>query len=141
MSTWGVELWDQRDLLEKHTQSAIEFFEKCASFVKERVKIEQTYAKSLRNLVKSYQFKKKEEDDYIRATQLVLTNQKPSALCKELAEHLCECEKTLDGCCAAKTVLAMWKLQLPQQVRTALAGKTLKETEAYKDALKTRQNH
>ena len=63
MGTWGVELWDQRDLLEKHTQSAIDFFEKCANFVKERVSIEQTYAKSLRKLVKSYQFKKKEEED------------------------------------------------------------------------------
>lgn len=63
MSSWGIDLWDQRDILEKHTSNGIDFLDKCAGFIKERVRIEQEYAKSLRRLVKQYQFKKKEEDD------------------------------------------------------------------------------
>lgn len=63
MGTWGYDLWDQRDQIEKHTIFGIEFLEKCSSFVKDKIKIEQDYAKSLRQLVKKYQFKKKEIDD------------------------------------------------------------------------------
>ena len=63
MGTWGVDFWDQREVLEKHTHSGIEFLDKCASFIKERIRIEQEYAKSLRRLVKQYQFKKKEEEN------------------------------------------------------------------------------
>lgn len=62
-NTWGVDLWDQREIIEKHTNNGIEFLERCASFVKERIRIEHDYAKSLRRLVKQYQFKKKIEDD------------------------------------------------------------------------------
>ena len=39
---------DQRDIVEKHTSNGIDFLERCASFVKERIRIEQEYAKSLR---------------------------------------------------------------------------------------------
>lgn len=63
MANWGTELWDQREILEKHTHNGIDFFDKCSNFMKERVRIEQEYAKSLRKLVKQYQFKKKEEED------------------------------------------------------------------------------
>lgn len=62
MGTWGIDFWDQRDVIEKHTQSGIEFLDRCASFMKERMRIEQEYAKSLRRLVKQYQFKKKEDE-------------------------------------------------------------------------------
>lgn len=61
--SWGKELWDKRDQVEKHTQQGIDFLEKCANFMKARAKIEQDYAKDLRKLAKQYQFKKKEEDD------------------------------------------------------------------------------
>lgn len=71
MGTWGTELWDQRDAIEKHTQTGIEFLDKCAGFVKERIRIEQEYAKSLRRMVKQYQLKKKDEENlpfsYIRS--------------------------------------------------------------------------
>ncbi|XP_028668004.2 formin-binding protein 1-like isoform X1 [Erpetoichthys calabaricus] len=52
--TWGTELWDQFENLERHTQWGIDFVERYAKFVKERIEIEQTYAKQLRNLVKKY---------------------------------------------------------------------------------------
>lgn len=63
--SWGTELWDQYDNLEKHTQWGIEFLDKYNKFVKERADIEYSYAKQLRNLSKKYQPKKnsKEEDD------------------------------------------------------------------------------
>ncbi|XP_065068453.1 cdc42-interacting protein 4 homolog [Rhopilema esculentum] len=70
--SWGRELWDKRDQVEKHTQQGIEFLEKCASFVKARAKIEQDYAKDLRKLVKQFQFKKKEEDDLQFTYQIAL---------------------------------------------------------------------
>jgi len=41
-------LKDQFDNLDKHTQWGIDFLEKYAKFVKERIEIEQNYAKQLR---------------------------------------------------------------------------------------------
>nr|KAF6314513.1 formin binding protein 1 [Myotis myotis] len=64
--SWGTELWDQFDNLEKHTQWGIDILEKYIKFVKERTEIEVSYAKQLRNLSKKYQPKKnsKEEEEY-----------------------------------------------------------------------------
>ncbi|XP_055456928.1 formin-binding protein 1 isoform X9 [Psammomys obesus] len=64
--SWGTELWDQFDNLEKHTQWGIDILEKYIKFVKERTEIELNYAKQLRNLSKKYQPKKnsKEEEEY-----------------------------------------------------------------------------
>ncbi|XP_032721966.1 formin-binding protein 1 isoform X2 [Lontra canadensis] len=64
--SWGTELWDQFDNLEKHTQWGIDILEKYIKFVKERTEIELSYAKQLRNLAKKYQPKKnsKEEEEY-----------------------------------------------------------------------------
>ncbi|XP_064420464.1 formin-binding protein 1 [Latimeria chalumnae] len=64
--SWGSELWDQYDNLEKHTQWGIDFTEKYVKFVKERSEIELNYAKQLRNLSKKYQPKKnsKEEEEF-----------------------------------------------------------------------------
>jgi len=73
-SSWGIDLWDQRDVIEKHTHSGIDFIDKCASFVKERIRVEQEYAKSLRRLVKAYQFKKKEEEDLAYTYQHAFKN-------------------------------------------------------------------
>uniref|UniRef100_A0A8C7L973 Formin binding protein 1 n=1 Tax=Oncorhynchus kisutch TaxID=8019 RepID=A0A8C7L973_ONCKI len=63
--SWGSELWDQFDNLEKHTQSGIEFVERYTKFVKERSEIEINYAKQIKNLSKKYQPKKnsKEEEE------------------------------------------------------------------------------
>ncbi|KAF6721108.1 Formin-binding protein 1 [Oryzias melastigma] len=63
--SWGTELWDQFDNLEKHTQWGIEYVEKYTKFVKERSDIEISYAKQIRNLSKKYQPKKnsKEEEE------------------------------------------------------------------------------
>ncbi|XP_076346756.1 formin-binding protein 1 homolog isoform X14 [Tachypleus tridentatus] len=62
--TWGVELWDQYDNLGAHTQRGIDFLDKYAQFIKDRCSIEGEYASKLRRLVKNYQPKKKEEEDY-----------------------------------------------------------------------------
>lgn len=61
--SWGSELWDQFDNLEKHTQWGIEFVDKYTKFVKERSEIETSYAKQIRNLTKKYQSKKTLRDD------------------------------------------------------------------------------
>ncbi|XP_040215938.1 formin-binding protein 1-like isoform X1 [Rana temporaria] len=66
--SWGTELWDQFDNLEKHTQWGIDFLDKYAKFVKERLEIEQNYAKQLRNLVKKYCPKRSSKDDEPRFT-------------------------------------------------------------------------
>ncbi|XP_068581166.1 formin-binding protein 1-like isoform X3 [Cebidichthys violaceus] len=61
--SWGTELWDQFDNLDKHTQWGIDFLERYAKFVKERLDIEQAYAKQLRNLVKKYCPKRSKEEE------------------------------------------------------------------------------
>ncbi|KAM9745962.1 cdc42-interacting protein 4 homolog isoform 2-T2 [Menidia menidia] len=60
---WGTELWDQYDIIEKHTQSGLELVEKYVKFVKERTEIEQNYAKQLRNLSKKYNQKRGNKDE------------------------------------------------------------------------------
>ncbi|XP_071389516.1 cdc42-interacting protein 4 homolog isoform X2 [Centroberyx affinis] len=60
---WGTELWDQYDIIEKHTQSGLELVEKYVKFVKERTEIEQNYAKQLRNLSKKYNLKRGNKDE------------------------------------------------------------------------------
>ncbi|XP_045760455.1 formin-binding protein 1-like isoform X3 [Maniola jurtina] len=61
---WGTELWDQYDNLAAHTHKGIEFLDKYGNFVKDRCAIELEYAGKLRRLVKNYQPKRKEEDEY-----------------------------------------------------------------------------
>ncbi|KAG8003376.1 Formin-binding protein 1-like, partial [Nibea albiflora] len=56
-------LQDQFDNLDKHTQWGIDFLERYAKFVKERLDIEQNYAKQLRNLVKKYCPKRSKEEE------------------------------------------------------------------------------
>ncbi|XP_054912395.1 cdc42-interacting protein 4 homolog [Poeciliopsis prolifica] len=51
---WGTDLWDQNDVIDKHTQSGLDLLERYIKFVKERTEIEQSYAKQLRNLTKKY---------------------------------------------------------------------------------------
>ncbi|XP_008281306.1 cdc42-interacting protein 4 homolog isoform X2 [Stegastes partitus] len=60
---WGTELWDQYDIIEKHTQSGLELVEKYVKFVKERTEVEQNYAKQLRNLSKKYNLKRSSKDE------------------------------------------------------------------------------
>ncbi|KAM9001961.1 formin-binding protein 1-like isoform X3 [Sarcophilus harrisii] len=69
--SWGTELWDQFDNLDKHTQWGIDFLERYAKFVKERIEIEQNYAKQLRNLVKKYCPKRSSKDEEPRFTSCV----------------------------------------------------------------------
>ncbi|KAM9856903.1 thyroid hormone receptor interactor 10b isoform 1-T1 [Aulostomus maculatus] len=45
---WGTDLWDQYDVMDKHTQSGLDLVERYIKFVKERTEIEQSYAKQLR---------------------------------------------------------------------------------------------
>ncbi|KAM6954196.1 formin-binding protein 1a [Aplochiton taeniatus] len=61
--SWGTELWDQFDNLEKHTSWGIEFLERYTKFVKERSEIELSYAKQIRNLSKKYQPKKNSREE------------------------------------------------------------------------------
>ncbi|KAM4595085.1 thyroid hormone receptor interactor 10b [Fundulus diaphanus] len=51
---WGTDLWDQNDVIDKHTQSGLDLLERYIKFVKERTEIEQSYAKQLRSLTKKY---------------------------------------------------------------------------------------
>ncbi|KAJ1170971.1 hypothetical protein NDU88_002842 [Pleurodeles waltl] len=69
--SWGSELWDQFDNLEKHTQWGIDFLERFAKFVKERIEIEQNYAKQIRTLVKKYYPKRSSKDEEPRFTSCI----------------------------------------------------------------------
>nr|XP_009680806.1 PREDICTED: formin-binding protein 1-like isoform X4 [Struthio camelus australis] len=67
----SVQTEDQFDNLDKHTQWGIDFLEKYAKFVKERIEIEQNYAKQLRNLVKKYCLKRSPKDEEPRFTSCI----------------------------------------------------------------------
>ncbi|XP_072198800.1 formin-binding protein 1-like isoform X5 [Excalfactoria chinensis] len=67
----GAPEQDQFDNLDKHTQWGIDFLEKYAKFVKERIEIEQNYAKQLRNLVKKYCPKRSSKDEEPRFTSCI----------------------------------------------------------------------
>uniref|UniRef100_A0A8D2DWQ9 Thyroid hormone receptor interactor 10 n=1 Tax=Sciurus vulgaris TaxID=55149 RepID=A0A8D2DWQ9_SCIVU len=60
---WGTELWDQFEVLERHTQWGLDLLDRYVKFVKERTEVEQAYAKQLRNLVKKYLPKRPTKDD------------------------------------------------------------------------------
>ncbi|XP_059107952.1 cdc42-interacting protein 4 isoform X6 [Peromyscus eremicus] len=69
---WGTELWDQFEVLERHTQWGLDLLDKYVKFVKERAEVEQAYAKqlrlpasvpTLRSLVKKYLPKRPTKDD------------------------------------------------------------------------------
>ena len=64
--SWGDELWDKYDNVVVHVgQSTRELDTWYGSFFKERSKIENEYARSLRKLIKTYmpKEKKKNQDD------------------------------------------------------------------------------
>ncbi|XP_062304539.1 cdc42-interacting protein 4 homolog isoform X2 [Osmerus eperlanus] len=65
---WGNDLWDQYDVIDKHTQSGLELMERYIKFVKERTDIEQSYAKQLRSLTKRYAKRSKAEELECRFT-------------------------------------------------------------------------
>uniref|UniRef100_UPI00358F2D88 formin-binding protein 1-like isoform X2 n=1 Tax=Myxine glutinosa TaxID=7769 RepID=UPI00358F2D88 len=54
---------DQLDNLERHTQWKIDFLERFNKFSKERIEVEENYAKHMRQLVKRYQIKKGSKED------------------------------------------------------------------------------
>lgn len=58
-----LELWDQFEVLERHTQWGLDLLDKYVKFVKERAEVEQAYAKQLRSLVKKYLPKRPTKDD------------------------------------------------------------------------------
>ncbi|XP_028300418.1 thyroid hormone receptor interactor 10b isoform X2 [Gouania willdenowi] len=63
---WGTDLWDQYDVIDKHTQSGLDLVERYIKFVKERTEIEQNYAKQLRSLTKKYYRRGSKEEQECR---------------------------------------------------------------------------
>ncbi|XP_053472297.1 thyroid hormone receptor interactor 10b isoform X2 [Ictalurus furcatus] len=59
---WGTALWDQHDVIEKHTQSGLDLIDRYVKFVKERAEIEQNYAKQLKALCKKFTRRGSKED-------------------------------------------------------------------------------
>uniref|UniRef100_A0A669DPY7 Thyroid hormone receptor interactor 10 n=1 Tax=Oreochromis niloticus TaxID=8128 RepID=A0A669DPY7_ORENI len=55
-------MFDQYDVIDKHTQSGLDLLDRYIKFVKERSEIEQNYAKQLRNLTKRYAKRGNKED-------------------------------------------------------------------------------
>uniref|UniRef100_A0A3Q3X020 Thyroid hormone receptor interactor 10b n=1 Tax=Mola mola TaxID=94237 RepID=A0A3Q3X020_MOLML len=125
---WGTELWDQCDIIEKHTQSGLELVEKYVKFVKERTEIEQNYAKQLRNLSKKYNPKRGSKDepecrlssyqsfldilnetnDYAGQRELIAENMMMN-ICIDLTKYLQELKQE------RKTVRIQWNIRLAQQ--------------------------
>ncbi|XP_069460521.1 cdc42-interacting protein 4 isoform X3 [Ambystoma mexicanum] len=69
---WGSDLWDQFDVIERHTQWGLELVEKYVKFVRERTEIEQQYAKQLRfSQYISFQQVVKELNDFAGQREVV----------------------------------------------------------------------
>ena len=67
----------------------------------------------------------KDIDAFAKAEQLVLPD-KPSQLATQIVDLLCKCHPPLpDGCCAVRAVTGLWHKQLPEPVRTAIAGRKM----------------
>ncbi|CAL1536728.1 unnamed protein product [Lymnaea stagnalis] len=62
--SWGIELWDQWENVSGHTQKGIDFCERYMHFLKERTAVELEYASKLKRLVKNFNPKKKEEEEF-----------------------------------------------------------------------------
>lgn len=60
---WGIEVWDRFDEVSSHVHKGIDFCEKYEEFLKKRCAIENSYAKSLRKLIETYEPKKKPAAD------------------------------------------------------------------------------
>ncbi|KAM9792078.1 LOW QUALITY PROTEIN: cdc42-interacting protein 4 homolog [Neosynchiropus ocellatus] len=103
---WGTDLWDQHDVIDKHTQAGLDLVERYVKFVKERSEVEQGYAKQLRSLTKKYSKRgsKEEQDcrfsnhgafqevlnelnDYAGQRELIAENMMTS-ICVELTKYL-----------------------------------------------------
>ncbi|XP_061769817.1 cdc42-interacting protein 4 homolog isoform X1 [Nerophis ophidion] len=103
---WGTDLWDQCDVIDKHTQAGLDLLERYIKFVKERSEIEQSYAKQLRSLSKKYTKKSAKEEqecrfsnhaafqdilnelgDYAGQRELIAENMMTS-VCVELTKYL-----------------------------------------------------
>eukprot|EP00092_Neocalanus_flemingeri_P058116 GFUD01069205.1.p1 GENE.GFUD01069205.1~~GFUD01069205.1.p1 ORF type:complete len:558 (+),score=166.38 GFUD01069205.1:488-2161(+) len=68
--SWGVELWDRYDsVVNQVSQSSRELDTWYGSFFKERSKIENEYARSLRKLIKTYMPKDKKKNNEDESTQ------------------------------------------------------------------------
>ncbi|XP_058237053.1 thyroid hormone receptor interactor 10b isoform X2 [Hemibagrus wyckioides] len=80
---WGTALWDQHDAIEKHTQSGLDLIDRYVKFVKERVEIEQNYAKQLKGLYKRHSRRGSREDQ-----EMKFSNQQAF---QELLSELSEC--------------------------------------------------
>ena len=59
------------------------------------------------------------------ASQLILTTT-PSALMKKMVDIVCPEHPKLQGCCSAALITGMWKQKLPKEVRSAIAGQSVK---------------
>ena len=73
------------------------------------------------------------EDSYAKAASRVLVG-KPSTLAKQLINDLCECGKSLECKCCAKTIFGMWIKNLPTYIRTHISDESF-TVDTYKAVL------
>ena len=80
-------------------------------------------------------FGPKPGDDFAKAAKLMLTD-KPSMLANEIISLVCSHETPLQNCCCEGAVLYLWTRQLSSQVKSRIAGKSIKDPESLKEVLK-----
>ncbi|XP_074207050.1 cdc42-interacting protein 4 isoform X2 [Camelus bactrianus] len=84
---WGTELWDQFEVLERHTQWGLDLLDRYVKFVKERTEVEQAYAKQLRfSQQQSFVQILQEVNDFAGQRELVAENLSVR-VCLELAKY------------------------------------------------------
>ncbi|KAL7845156.1 hypothetical protein AOLI_G00233480 [Acnodon oligacanthus] len=115
---WGTALWDQHDVIEKHTQSGLDLADRYVKFVKERTDIEQGYAKQLRALCKKYSRRGSKEDQDTK-----FTNQQAfQEVLNELNDYATHREQLADNLSVSIcTELTKHLYDLKQERKTLLA--------------------
>ncbi|XP_035888175.1 cdc42-interacting protein 4 isoform X3 [Phyllostomus discolor] len=82
---WGTELWDQFEVIERHTQWGLDLLDRYVKFVKERTEVEQAYAKQLRQQQSFVQILQ-EVNDFAGQRELVAENLSVR-VCLDLAKY------------------------------------------------------
>ena len=80
-------------------------------------------------------FGPKPGDDFAKAAKLILTD-KPSMLANEIISLVCSHATPLQNCCCEGAVLYLRTRQLSDQVKSRIAGKSIKDPEGLKEVLK-----
>uniref|UniRef100_A0A8C1TSW2 Thyroid hormone receptor interactor 10b n=1 Tax=Cyprinus carpio TaxID=7962 RepID=A0A8C1TSW2_CYPCA len=127
---WGSDLWDQHDVIERHTQSGLDLLERYVKFVKDRAEVEQNYAKQLRlinqqpfqdvlNELNNYAAHREQLSEIMTVNICVELSRNLQELRQERKNHLCEVKKAQQNLESSFKLLETSKKRFEKEWREA----------------------